>query len=328
MCNPLLMLPPELAHKIALWGVKNGLAGNSKKPASLSKDVLGIKFTSPVGLSAGADKEAYALSGWGKVGFGFVETGTVTLNARNGNPKPRVWRQKEENSVINWMGLPGSGLQVFLDNIRAFRTQHSQTDLVIGVSVASPEGSIEDLEIVARESAPFADYITLNASCPNVEHGAESGDALAGVVSHVKAVCIGAGEVPVFLKLGPTRSEESLTATLKAAMDAGAKGFVLTNTVPAPMKDLIGDVPFDWPSHNGEAVGGYSGPRLLDTTDFMIAHARKTLGPDVPLIGVGGIQSADDAKRIIAAGADLVQLYTGFIYKGPKLVRSINKAAA
>ncbi len=325
MFNPLFMLEPETAHKVALWGVKNGLVRCGQKPPSISRTIAGLNFTSPVGLSAGADKEAYALSGWSRVGFGFVETGTVTLHPREGNPKPRVWRQKQDSSVVNWMGLPGGGLEVFLSNVKKFRAQPS--DLILGVSVASPEGNIADLEKLSQACTPYADYLTLNASCPNVAHGADDGDALAEIASHVKAVSKGASNTPVFLKLGPTRSEEALEAVLKIALDAGAAGFVLTNTIPPNLKhELIGDVAFKWPQHEGKEVGGYSGPHLLTITQFMVAHARQVLGADIPLMGVGGIQSAEDAKAIMDAGADLIQIYTGFIYKGPKLVRDINES--
>ncbi len=322
--NPFFFLPPETAHKLALWGVKNGLAGRAKKPASLRKKIGGMTFTSPVGLSAGADKEGVALRGWSALGFGFVEAGTVTMHPRDGNPAPRVWRQPSDRSVINWMGLPGGGLQVFLKNLKAFRDRSS--DLVVGVSVASPEGSTDDLETLARECAPYADYFTLNASCPNVAHG-DDHDPLDEIKAHIQAVCKGANGLPVLLKLGPTRDKDALIRVLDGAMASGCAGFVLTNTVPEGMKDLLGtDLPFTWPQHNGAPVGGYSGPRLLDTTAFMIKTARAHLGADVPLIGVGGIQSALDALRIIEAGANLVQLYTGFIYKGPQLIKDINRA--
>ena len=323
MPNPLLVLPPETAHKVALWGVRNGLAGNCKKPQGLSKVVLDLTFSSPVGLSAGADKEAYALGGWSKIGFGFVETGTVTIKPRAGNPKPRVWRQPSEHSVVNWMGLPGSGLEHFLRNIKAYRATSQKDDLIVGVSIASPEGNLNDFETLARECRPYADYLTLNASCPNVEHG-EKDDALKGITEQIATVVKEAKNTPVLLKLGPTNDIGSLRKTLKAAQKAGAAGFVLTNTVPPTSKDLLGDIPFEWPQHEDENVGGYSGPRLLSITENMVKHARNILGKDFPIIGVGGIQSGEDAKLIMTAGADLVQVYTGFIYKGPCLIKEIN----
>lgn len=322
--NPLLSLPPELAHKLALFAVRFGLAGGAKRDPALRKTVAGLSFPSPVGLSAGADKDAVALAGWSKLGFGFIEAGTVTLHPRSGNPAPRIWRQKQERSVINWMGLPGGGLDVFLGNLKRFRAS-AASDLVVGVSVTSPEGQVEDLKTLAQACAPYADYFTLNASCPNVTEEEHGSDPLQSIKDHVSAVCAGADGKPVFLKLGPTRDAPALIATLKAAQEAGAQGFVLTNTVPPALKEMIGAaLPFDWPQADGQAVGGYSGPRLLDTTAFMIKTAREALGANVPLIGVGGIQSADDAQKIITAGADLVQIYTGFIYHGPRLVHEIN----
>lgn len=323
MLNPLFLLPPEIAHKVALCGVRHGFVKPYKRSKSLEKELCGIRFPSPVGLSAGADKEAYALQGWDKVGFGFVETGTVTLNPRAGNPKPRIWRQKQEQSIINWMGLPGGGLKPFLDNIKMFRQNHPRSDLVIGVSIASPDGDVEELETLTREIAPYADYFTLNASCPNVEHG---DDGIQTILSQIEAVCAKAGSKPLFLKLAPTNDKASLETVLLKALKAGARGFVLTNTVPAGSKALLGDIPFDWPTYQGQNVGGYSGPRLLETTRFMISTAREIVGEQVPLIAVGGIQSADDAKHLVKAGADLIQLYTGFIYKGPQLIRALNNS--
>mgnify|MGYP000079490435 CR=1 FL=1 len=323
MWNPLFLLPPETAHKVALWSVKHRLVSKNRHYEHSEKELCGIKFSASVGLSAGADKEGYALNGWGKVGFGFVETGTVTLNPREGNPKPRIWRQKKSNSIVNWMGLPGEGLDAFLKNIKNYRAHPSQEKLVIGVSIASPEGKINDLKILAKEISPYADYFTLNASCPNVDHGAQGLDLL---VEQIKAVNASSKGAPLFLKIAPTRDQHALEATLKTTFDVGVKGFVLTNTVPATASDLLGDFTFKWPEYNGDKVGGYSGPKLLDTTCFMVSCARKILGKSVPIIGVGGIQSAQDAQQVIKAGADLIQLYTGFVYSGPRLIDEINKS--
>jgi dihydroorotate dehydrogenase len=325
MFNPLLFLPPETAHKIALMACKFGLIPHTQKPETLTKEILGLKFPSPLGLSAGADKEGYALNGWGRIGFGFVETGTVTLSPRNGNPMPRVWRQKKQNSVINWMGLPGKGYHPFINNLKRYREAHQKNDLIVGVSIASPESILSDFEKLARECAPYTDYFTLNASCPNVS---DHGDALQNIADQIKSTVQHANDKPVLLKLGPTKEKDALIKTLDIATAAGAIGFVFTNTVPPTSTNLINEDGFNWPTHDGERVGGYSGPQLLEITEFMIKTARDHLGEDVPLIGVGGIQSGDDAQRIIDAGADLIQIYTGFIYKGPKLVKEINQTLA
>ncbi len=327
MLNPLLLLPPETAHKIALFACKYGLIPHAKKPETLKKEVFGLQFSSPLGLSAGADKEAAALKGWGTIGFGFVEAGTVTVSPRNGNPQPRIWRQKKQKSVVNWMGLPGKGYHPFVNNLKRYRNNNQNSDLVIGVSIASPEGVLSDFEKLARECAPYTDYFTLNASCPNV---ADHKDALKNITDQIKATVKHANNKAVLLKLGPTEDKDALLQTLDQATKAGAAGFVFTNTVPPTAKNLLGNnnQNFQWPKHDGEDVGGYSGPQLLDITEFMVKTARKHLGDDVPLMGVGGIQSGADAQRIIDAGADLIQIYTGFIYKGPKLVKEINNALA
>lgn len=319
--NPLRLLPPETAHKIALWGLKHGLGPMA--PADdprLQFTLLGKTFSNPVGLAAGAEKKAEALVGWARMGFGLVEAGTVTLHPREGNPKPRVWRLGGGH-LVNWLGLPGDGLAPFAASLEKFQKTPEREKLVLGVSLASPDGNLDEFRELAAACAPLADYLTLNASCPNVAHGAA--DAAS---AQVKAVVVEAGGKPVLLKLGPTRDGDSLKMMAEAALGAGAAGFVATNTAPFDRKDLLGSLPFAWPRHGGKPVGGYSGPLLLDTACWMIAELR-ALAPAVPLIGVGGIQSGADALRMLRAGANAVQVYTGLIYKGPKLLMDIKRAA-
>lgn len=326
--NPLLLLPPETAHKAALWALKSRLVPACPPDAgSLRVQILGREFSNPVGLSAGADKQAEALPGWQRIGFGFVEAGTLMPAPRKGNTGTRLWRLPKQNSVINWLGLPSRGPDVFVRNLRRF-TEDTRNTMPVGVSIASTEGKAEDFEQLAGLVAPYAAYIALNISCPNTAE--DLGDTLQSLKSHIRAARNGAGNCPVMVKLGPTDDADVLKMLVHTALEAGAAGFIATNTVPHDKRALLKDAgEFEWPrNYQGMVAGGYSGPGLLPISLFMMSEMRALAGPKVPLIGVGGVQSGDDAVRLLKAGANLVQLYTGLIYKGPRLVRDIKEVLA
>lgn len=311
------LFAPETAHRLALQATKWGLVPEGQSP-NPHVALLGKTFINPVGLAAGADKRAEALAGWSKMGFGFVEAGSVTLHPRAGNPRPRLWRLPG-GALINWLGLPGDGLAPFVRHLQAFSKHPARQNLVVGASLAAPEGGADELKQLSAAVAPHVDYLTLNMSCPNV-----AGHAVPDM-GQVKAVVSEAGGKPVLVKLAPTRSADALSATLTAAMESGAKGLVATNTVSYDNRALL-PYPPAWPEQAGKPVGGYSGPQLLDTSCWMVGQARALLGPDAPIIGCGGVQGYDDALRIFSAGADLVQLYTGLVYKGPALLDEIKQA--
>jgi dihydroorotate dehydrogenase len=326
MLSLLKLLPPEKAHDFSLWALKQGL-GPKAAPDDplLHVSLLGKTFLNPIGLASGAEKKAEALTGWTRMGFGFVEAGTVTLEPRAGNPRPRVWRMQDGRSLVNWMGLPGDGLAPFVSNLKAFSRMPERKKLILGVSMAAPSGAAEEFAALAAACAPLADYLTLNASCPNVAH--EVGHDPAHAVSlQIRAAVRAAGGCPLLLKLGPTRDREVLKLMVGAAMDAGAAGIVATNTMPADKRAFLSGEKIVWPEHQGSPVGGYSGPLLLETTCWMIAEIRRLVGPAVPVMGVGGIQSGADALRVSQAGADVIQVYTGLVYKGPTLLTEIKEA--
>ena len=320
------LLPPETAHQATLWALKNGFgpAGKPDAPA-LTVHVLGRTFSNPIGLAAGAEKKAEALAGWAKMGFGFVEAGTVTLHPRAGNPRPRIWRLGDGQGVINWMGLPGDGLEPFVGNLKKFSATPERKRLGLGISIGSPEGALDDFKKIAAAGAPWADYITLNASCPNVAH---ENDVMQIIAHQVKAVREEAGDCAVLLKIGPTQDAEILKEVITIAMEAGAAGIVATNTVPFEKRALLNMRHLSWPECDSKPVGGYSGAALLETTCWMIAEIRSLIGKDAPLIGVGGIQSGADAVRVLKSGASLIQLYTGLIYKGAALLKEIKETIA
>lgn len=323
--NPLHLLPPEVAHRVALWSVRRGLA-----PRCHTADdgpavrVMGQTWRNPIGLAAGADKAGEGLAGWDTLGFGFVEVGTVTPMPRAGNPKPRLWRLPETCSLINWLGLPGPGVETTVANVQAYRAR-KQPKLSVGLSIAAPGEGPEALARLAEQCASVADYLTLNASCPNVAHGGGS-EAARALEAEIRAVRMAITDMPLLVKLGPTGARDVLDTMVNAALSAGATGFVATNTVPASHKALLQDTAFVWPVREGAEVGGYSGPQLLPVACRMVGWIRETAGPDVPVIGVGGVQRGEDAVRLLESGADAIQLYTGLVYQGPKLVGDIARA--
>jgi dihydroorotate dehydrogenase len=326
--NPLLLLPPETAHKAALWLLKAGLVPPAPPESGSTRvKILGREFSNPIGLSAGADKEAAALPGWQRLGFGFVEAGTLMPRPRSGNPCPRLWRLSDQSAVVNWLGLPSQGPERFIRNLARFRGNPDNT-LQVGVSIASADGNPADFERLAALAAPYAAYIALNISCPNTVE--DLGGTLESLQSQLTAAKRGAGACPLMVKLGPTDDMTFLKALVQTGLEAGAAGFIATNTVPYDKRALLKDAPaFTWPQNrDGQQVGGYSGPALLPVSLAMISEMRAIVGPKVPLIGVGGVQSGEDAVRLLKAGANLVQLYTGLIYKGPKLVREIKEVLA
>ncbi len=324
--NPLQILPPENAHKIALWALKNGLGPKSSPDDSaLQVELFGKKFSNPVGLAAGADKRAESLRGWAQMGLGFVEAGTCTVKPRPGNPPKRLWRLGDGKSVVNWMGLPGIGVDAFTDNLKKFNTSPERSRMCVGASIASPDGILDEFRELSAKCSAHADFITLNPSCPNVVY-AEGTDPVVEITKQLKIVLEEAGGRPVMLKLGPTKDAAYLKRLVESTMAAGAAGYVSMNCLHYGSRDLIeGGEKIDWPTRDGNQVGGYSGDKLLPVSEWMVREIRGVAGDAPVIMGVGGVQSGADALRLIQAGANAVQLYTGLIYKGSALVREIKQ---
>ena len=339
------LLPPETAHALTIFGLKLGLGPSMpmrlKNKSNLRFNLFGKEIRNPIGLAGGADKEAAALPAWSKMGFGIVEAGTVTLHPRKGNPKPRMWRLPNYG-VINWLGLPGRGLDPFLKNLKRFKKHPARGNLCVGASIASPDGVLDEFTLLAKAVAPYVDYITLNASCPNVAHDDHSLEDTAA--TQIKAAKLGAGRLPVLVKLGPTHDAAALERMVRAALAAGVDGFVATNTVPFASRTFLPRMTFDWPevevTKGGDCrpaslcerspaaserikVGGYSGPQLLQTAAWMVKEIRRHIPAQMPIIGVGGIQKGEDAVLMLKSGANAIQLYTGLITHGPDLLNDI-----
>lgn len=322
--NPLTLLPPEKAHKLGLWALKNGLGPRAAPDdPALATKIFGLDFSNPIGLAAGADKRAESLKGWARMGLGFVEAGTACVNPRPGNPTPRLWRLGDGKSVINWMGLPGIGVDAFTENLKIFRQSPEGRHMRIGASIASPDGIDAEFSRLAATVAPHCDFITLNPSCPNVVY-AEGVDKAAQITAQLRLVLAEAGNRPVMLKLGPSMDQAYLTRLVNLTMEAGAAGYVAMNCLHYGDRALIeGGDTIDWPTHQGKQVGGYSGDKLLPVSEWMVREIRSVAGPRAVIMGCGGVQSGADAMRLIRAGANAVQLYTGLIYKGAGLLREM-----
>ena len=332
LARPFLFgLDPETAHELTMAS----LARTQGTPLSLAYlssrvsdpiELAGLKFPNRVGLAAGLDKNARCIDGLAAMGFGFVEVGTVTPKGQPGNPKPRMFRLPEANALINRLGFNNDGLDAFLANVQKShaRKQKAANPLLLGLNIgknaATPiENAVDDYLICLDGVYPHADYVTVNISSPNTKNlralqSDEALDALLGrIAERREALATQHGKrVPIFVKIAPDLDEEQvgvIAATLKRhAMD----GVVATNTTLN--RDAVKGM------RHAEEAGGLSGAPVLAASNRVITQLRAALGQGFPIIGVGGILSGADAVSKIKAGADVVQVYTGLIYKGPELV--------
>ncbi len=293
-------------------------------------ELAGLKFPNRVGLAAGLDKNARCIDGLGAMGFGFIEVGTVTPKAQPGNPKPRMFRLPQANALINRLGFNNDGLDAFIANVTrsSFRSKGRILGLNIGKNAATPmENATSDYLIGLEGVYPHADYVTVNISSPNTSdlrslQGNEALDGLLGAMAQQREVLARrhGRRVPVFLKIAPDLDEAQVDVIAQALMRHGMDGVIATNTTIS--RDATQQLP------NGDEAGGLSGAPLLEASNRVIAQLRSALGKAFPIIGVGGVMSAEDAVSKIRAGANVVQIYTGLIYRGPDLVSECARALA
>ena len=334
----LFKLDPEAAHDLTIDTLARAHGtplqwtwchGRIDDPIELA----GLRFPNRVGLAAGLDKNARAIDGLGAMGFGFVEVGTVTPLAQPGNPKPRMFRLPAAEALINRMGFNNDGLDAFVHNVQRSRLQRRLRQpgrglrmllgLNIGKNAATPmERATDDYLAGLAGVYPWADYVTVNISSPNTKNlrdlqGEEALDALLAALKSRQAELAQQHRryVPLFLKIAPDLDEAQVQAIAQALLAHEIEGVIATNTTLA--RDAVQGLP-----HADEA-GGLSGAPVREASNAVIRRLRAALGPEFPIIGVGGILSGADAQAKIAAGADLVQIYTGLIYKGPALVDEV-----
>jgi len=336
LARPFLFgLDPEAAHELTL-GTLARLNGTPLKWAWRNAfvpdpiELAGLRFANRIGLAAGLDKNARCIDALGAMGFGFVEVGTVTPKPQAGNPKPRLFRLREANALINRLGFNNDGLEAFVANVQRsrFRAQGRLLGLNIGKNAATPiEQATSDYLAALAGVYPHADYVTVNISSPNTKNlralqGDEALDALLGALAarRQELAAQHGRRVPLFVKIAPDLDEAQVDVIAATLRRHGMDGVIATNTT-------IGRDQVQGLAHAGE-TGGLSGAPLLAASNRVISQLRKVLGAGYPIIGVGGIMSADDALAKLRAGADVVQIYTGLIYRGPALVDEIAKAFA
>ena len=310
----LFSLDPETAHGLSIAALKTGLVPGLGLRADprLRVQVAGLDFPNPLGMAAGFDKNAEVASELSRLGFGFVEVGTLTPKPQTGNPKPRIFRLVRDEAVINRLGFNNSGHAEALRRLTT-RTKAGLLGVNIGANKDSPD-RINDYVDGIRVFAHVADYFTVNVSSPNTPglRSLQSRESLADLLARVLAVRDAQDRrVPVFLKIAPDLAEPDLDGIAAECLAQQIDGLVVTNTTLSRhgLTDL----------NSASEAGGLSGKPLFERSTIVLAKMRQRLGPGVPLIGVGGIGDAETAAEKIRAGADLVQLYTGFIYGGPRL---------
>jgi dihydroorotate dehydrogenase len=336
LARPFLFgLDPEVAHDLTL----SAIARLQNTPLQCAwgearvndpVDVAGLRFPNRIGLAAGLDKNGRCIDGLGAMGFGFVEVGTVTPKAQPGNPKPRMFRLPEAQALINRLGFNNDGLEAFVANVRRsrFREGGGILGLNIGKNAATPiERAADDYLIGLDGVYPHADYVTVNISSPNTKNlralqSDEALDALLAVIAARRETLAKAQSrrVPLFVKIAPDLDEAQVELIAATLQRHNIDGVIATNTTIA--RDAVRHLP------HGEEAGGLSGAPVFEASNRVIARLRAALGPGFPIIGVGGVMSGADAVAKRAAGADLVQVYTGFIYRGPALVGEAARALA
>ena len=342
LARPFLFnLDPEAAHEMTIDALARGAGtplqwawcnGRVDDPVELA----GLKLPNRVGLAAGLDKNARAIDGLGAMGFGFVEVGTVTPLAQPGNPKPRMFRLPAAQALINRMGFNNDGLDAFVRNVKNSRfhsgprpsdgRQSMILGLNIGKNAATPiERATDDYLIGLAGVYPHADYVTVNISSPNTKNLRDlqsdaALDALLGALKARQAELADehAKRVPLFLKIAPDLQGDQVQSIADALRRHAIEGVIATNTTLA--RDAVQGMP-----HADEA-GGLSGAPVREASNRDIAGLRAALGTGFPIIGAGGVMSGADAVAKIKAGADVVQIYTGLIYKGPALVSEVAQA--
>ena len=292
--------------------------------------LAGITFPNRVGLGAGLDKNGRCIDGLGAMGFGFIEVGTVTPKPQPGNPKPRIFRLPAAKALINRLGFNNEGLDAFIANVQRanFRRRGGILGLNIGKNAATPmERAVDDYLACLTGVYPHADYVAVNISSPNTKNlralqSDTALDALLGALQERKRKLAKqhGRSVPLFVKIAPDLEAGevgAIAATLKANH---IDGVIATNTTVA--RDAVQGLP------HAEEAGGLSGAPVFEASNRVIRELRAALGRGFPIIGVGGVMSGADAQAKIAAGADVVQIYTGFIYRGPSLVTEAARAIA
>jgi len=329
LARPLLFsLDPEEAHNLTLPALRRaaglGMTRLLRRPRPDPRTVMGITFPNPVGLAAGLDKDGAYIDGLAALGFGFIEIGTVTPRAQPGNPRPRMFRLPEANAIINRMGFNNGGVDAFVRNVQAsrfYRNREGVLGLNIGKNADTPiERAADDYLICLEKVYPYASYVTVNISSPNTKNlrqlqGASELDALLSTLKDAQQRLADQHKryVPIALKIAPDVDGEQVKNIADALLRHRFDAVIATNTTIT--RDAVKGMA------HAEEAGGLSGAPVFEASNQVIRALKAELGDTVPIIGVGGILSGADARAKVEAGAKLVQLYSGLIYRGPALIR-------
>jgi dihydroorotate dehydrogenase len=333
----LFKMDPEAAHDLTLHRLAQiqhtPLMRLATQPRVSDPITLaGLVFPNRVGLAAGLDKNARCIDAWGALGFGFVEVGTVTPLGQPGNPKPRMFRLPEKQALINRLGFNNDGLDSFIHNVKQSRLRQRPhpgqmlLGLNIGKNAATPiENATQDYLTALRGVYPYADYVTVNISSPNTQNlrALQNDEALDQLLSALAAEretlqdSLGQRK-PIFVKIAPDLDDQQVAVIADTLVRHGMDGVIATNTTLS--REAVRGL------RHAEEAGGLSGAPVLEASNQVIRQLRARLGRHFPIIGVGGILSGDDAISKVQAGADVVQIYTGLIYRGPGLVTEAARA--
>ena len=316
----------EWAHDFALSNLKRWSntplsCGWKQNIEDKPVELFGIRFPNPVGLAAGLDKNGACIDAFSQMGFGFIEIGTITPKAQPGNPKPRIFRLPEQNAIINRMGFNNQGVDSLVENVKA-----SNYKGVLGINIGKNKDTPndkghEDYVKCMHKVYAYADYITVNISSPNTPglRDLQYGDSLTTLLAAVKQAqtelkAIHNKYVPVLVKIAPDMDDIAVEQVVDTIKTQGMDGIIATNTTLS--REAVKHLPY------GDEMGGLSGDPVREMSTQMIKKIR-AFDKDIPIIGVGGVNSAQAAKDKLEAGANLVQVYTNFIYQGPKLIKDI-----
>ncbi|MCP4329209.1 MAG: quinone-dependent dihydroorotate dehydrogenase [Alphaproteobacteria bacterium] len=316
-------LPPEAAHRLTIRALAAGLGPRRRRiTTSLSATVFGLEFPNPLGLAAGFDKDAEVVGPALDLGFGFVETGSITPRPQPGNPKPRMFRLTADQAVINRLGFGGRGMEAAAERLAAFRRRDATA--LVGINIGKnreTEDAAADYAAVARRLAPYASYLVINVSSPNTPglRALQGKDELARLVDAVRDA-VGDPAPPVVVKIAPDLEADDRAAVAAVTQEAEIDGLIIGNTTVSRPPGLTD------PARGEE--GGLSGRPLMPLSTAVLSDMYVRTAGRIPLIGLGGVASGGDAYVKIRAGASLVQLYTALVYQGPDLVPAILEALA
>ncbi|MGV3582408.1 MAG: quinone-dependent dihydroorotate dehydrogenase [Methylophilus sp.] len=326
----LFLLDAEKAHDLTLKSLSTSEKAGLLKlypspPKCASRNVMGITFPNPIGLAAGLDKNAAVIDGMAALGFGFIEVGTVTPRPQPGNPKPRLFRVPEAKGIINRFGFNNLGVNNLVENVKAAKYK-GVLGINIGKNFDTPnERAVDDYLHCMQKVYAYASYITVNISSPNTKNlrALQEKEALSGLlgalkIEQTKLADIHGKYVPITLKIAPDLVQEQVIEIADLLMQHQIDGVIATNTTLS--REAVKGMP------NAEETGGLSGSPVKTQSTIVIQQLSQQLKGALPVIGVGGILSGADAQEKMDAGASLVQIYSGLIYQGPKLIHDICKS--